>query len=95
MTDKKKAYYAGVLDARAIFASEKGVPILYVKMRGKLPKKLLRKFGGSIMTQGSSHRWRLYGRATAKLLEKVLPHMSVRRRDAEYLLQSWRKRSAG
>jgi enoyl reductase-like protein len=87
------AWAAGFLDGEGHFGARSNGPALEaVQVKTDAPlRRLQRLFGGSITKRGGDHPafvWRLHGQADTRLaLLMLIPHLVVKRREAEVLLR--------
>lgn len=86
-------YLAGVLDYRGHFCKERGMILVSLRLPGKLPGELKRKFGGTCFVHGTPKRnwYKVRGQKAEKLLLAVLPYLIRQAALAERLLTGERQ----
>ena len=88
MKKEQLAYLAGVIDGRAaLYFPREGSPFLSLKMRGGLPRRFYKKFGGSYAVDRGVGWWRLYGSEASQLLAQLLPYLRHQTRNARKLIR--------
>jgi hypothetical protein len=87
LSEKKRAYLAGIVDARCRFGWLGAMPFAEVRTRSGIPKEIHSIFGGSLFTDKEGCPWvKLYGPRAVEFLKVVMPYLRQKREAAEGLV---------
>lgn len=80
-------WLAGIVDRLDSIGENEGKPQISLRMSGKLPKILQKRFGGTAFNNGRGvWWWKLRGKKVGPFLRLILPYLKLHRGRAERIL---------